>query len=223
MVESELLMELEMVGVHGSHKAGSKGGRGRIENRIRNVGGVVVVLLAEVDPAGDLGQGLESGPVVLYEGEPAGRRGGSIVVGAARVVGSLRPGSGRVTADTVEGEAGVDPLGLGNGRALLGEMSRQALDTAAGEELAAFLGVQAGVSVEQAKARRRAAPRTAGCATYPTGMAVAVAVVLQFLAPLEVLGQQGARPSAHLEPRASLRREWRCAVGVLGGSGRQNR
>lgn len=104
---------------------------------------------------------------------------GGIVAGGVAGVGShvrarvqqpvVFGAAGRIV-DAVESQAGVDALGLRDGRTLLGEVVREAVDAALGEVLAAGLAA----------------------------VVVAVAVVVQLGASLEELEDQGIGPATHL-------------------------
>lgn len=155
VLQRKLLLQLQAIG----HEAAAIGRIGSVWSLLAST------VLVEIDLARCLGQRLESTPSSLWRRKLGGRL-AIDTDGDPAVRLALNSCSG---GDAVELETGAHAVGIGDGRAFLGDVRRQAVDAALGEVLAALL------------ARVR----------------IAVAVVVELWPAHKVLEDEGVRLAAH--------------------------
>lgn len=146
------------------------------------------IVLVQINLARCLGQSLESTPSSLWRHKLGGRL---AIDGDPAVRLPLNSCSGR---DAVELETRPHAVGIGNGRAFLGDVRRQAVDAALGEVLAALLA----------------------------GVRIAVAVVVELWPADKVLEDEGVRLASHCarfnwRRSARRRRAWASRWRPFGG------
>lgn len=193
VLQGELLLRLKGIG-SGGHNVGNGSGQGGLYS---DRGGIVVVvmLLISLYLTRHLGQGFQWRPDLilivslnggLIYGETRVRAKTAIEIRSHVGAGVQEPvifGPARCAIDAVQGQAGIDAIGLGYGGTFLGEVVGEAVDAALGEVLAAGLAA----------------------------VVVAIAVVVELRASLKELENQRIGPPTHLVaapgPYASVKQQ----------------
>lgn len=169
VLQRKLLLQLQAIG----HEPAAIGRIGSVRSLLASI------VLVKINLARCLGQCLESTPSSLWRRKLGGRL---AIDGdpAERLPLNSCPGR-----DAVELETRPHAVGVGDGRAFLGDVRRQAVDAALGEVLAALLA----------------------------GVRVAVAVVVELWPAHKVLEDEGVRLATHCAGLSvrfdSIRLDWR--------------